>query len=180
MTDYLAISPDADWIRIDDAVLAFVDDTIHLLSGSAAEVWAAVDGTGGSSDVVAALAARHRGADDLASDVTVFVDDLVQRRLLVRRDEPTGAWARVPSHVAWTTDQGLVALADLRTGGRRTLSATASRIWDLTVGGASREALLERLAVEFTDLPATFPHDVDQLLRTLVEEGLLELGPGAD
>ena len=179
MTDYLAISPDADWIRIDDAVLAFVDDTIHLLSGSAADVWAAVDGTRRTSEVVTALAARHDGAGDLAGDVTVFVDDLVRRRLLVRRDEPTGARARVPSHVAWTAEQGLVVLADLRTGERRTLSATASRIWDLTVGGASREALLERLAVEFTDLPATFPHDVDQLLGALVAEGLIELGAEA-
>jgi hypothetical protein len=179
MTDYLAISPDADWIRMDDAVLAFVDDTIHLLSGTAAEVWAAVDGTGRTSDLVAALAARHHGTGDLAGDVTAFVDDLVRRRLLVRRDEPTGALGRVPSHVAWTAEPGLVALADLRTGDRRTLSATASRVWELTAGGASRDALLEALSVEFTDLPTTFSDDVDQLVETLVHEGLLERNPGA-
>jgi hypothetical protein len=86
-----------------------------------------------------------------------------------------GAGLRVPPHVAWTVDEdGSVAIADMRSGARRSMTGAASMIWQATAEGASAPELAEQLLREYAELPTDWPTEVDDFLVSLVSEGLLE------
>lgn len=172
MTGYPMVCPAVEWLEIDGQVLAFDGALLHLLPGSAAQIWLSLDGAASTAQIAAALAARHDGTE-VERDVRAFVADLVERGLVVTADEPVGNDLRVPSYVAWTVDEDQVVLADVRTGARQALSLTGSRVWLLIVQRLSRQEMFVRLAADFPDVPAGFAAEVEALLGTLVDQGLL-------
>ena len=174
MSDYPRVASHVDWLEIDGQILAFDGDLLHLLPGSSAEIWRAVDGDTSTAALAASLVERHPEAPDVDRDVLSFLAELVHRGLVQFADQPVGNGFRVPSHVAWTIDEAQVVLADLRTGDRLGLPTTGSWIWQLVVERLPREQLLERLRADFPDAPVEFEADVDRLLATLLERGLLE------
>lgn len=173
---HLAIAPDAEWMEIDDAVLVLHDQRIHLLTGSSAEIWHSVGASTSSTELAQAISERHAASAHVFDDVVGFVADLTARGLLVEVEAPLGNDYRVPAHVAWTAeDDGSVAIADLRSSGRHSLSATGALIWTMTAQGAPREAVHKTVLDAFPDAPEGYAEQVDDLLDSLVDQGLLEL-----
>jgi hypothetical protein len=173
MSAPLDIAPGIETMVVDDEVLVFDGTMIHLMSGSGAEVWTAVDGRRTRDQIADALSRRHGPAVDVTDDVVGYLDDLLARGLVVesvrRRDDEL----MVPDQVAWVSDDRLVVVLDLLSGERHTLNLTASRAWLLLARGVSRGELLERLSDEFPDAPATLERELDDLCAALLEQGLL-------
>lgn len=172
---YLAIGPGVEWQTVDDSVLVLHDDLLHHLSGSSAEIWRAVDGSRSAGDIAALLSARHPESAEVVEDVRRFVDELTLRGLLVHLERPSGTRCRVPEHVAWVAeDDGSVALADLRTGRRHSLTPTGGLIWTLALSGLDRDLMEEEILERFPDAPPGHAKEIDRVLDSLVAEGLLE------
>ena len=169
----LEIAPGTDALVVEGEVLVFDGSMIHLLSGTGALIWQAVDGRRDRDDVVLHLAERHRDAAGLADDVRGYLDDLLARGLLVDglHDRPAGF--AVPDHVAWVVDGDQVVVLDLTSGERRTLSASAARIWTHVTEGLTTAEVADRLADDFPDAPASLSDDTSALVEMLVAQGLL-------
>ena len=173
MTDYLTVASRVETLAFSsDEILVFDGATLHLLAGSSAEIWHAVNGQRSREEIGRLLAERHEDAD-VADQVHAFVDSLTGRGLLAFNREPGSRELAVDDDVAWTVDEGRVVVLNLLTGERRTLSDSASAVWELVVAGRSRDETLVELAGAFTDLPEGFAEQVDALLQQLVDEGLL-------
>lgn len=170
---YLVVAPGVDWHEVDGSVLVLHGGLIHLLTDSSAEIWQAVDGSSTTSDLAAMLSRRHPESTQAVEDVARIVSDLTDRGLLIRLDHPTGSGYRVPAHVAWVADDHSVIVADLRSGVRRALTPSASAAWAGVAEGESRSTLLASILELFPDAPTDYASDVDALLDSLVEEGLL-------
>ena len=173
MTGHPCRSPGVEWLAIEGDVLAFDGDLLHLLPGSGAAIWRELDGARDLPTVAADLAACHPEVDAVDQQVRDFVTDLVQRGLVVLLKEPAGNGLRVPGHVAWTLDEGVVVLADTRSGARRALSVTGSQVWLHLADSASTTQLLQSLAREFPDAPADMSSQVEWLVEELLAKGLL-------
>ena len=173
MTGHPCRSPGVEWLVIEGDVLAFDGDLLHLLPGSGAAIWRELDGGRDLATVAADLAARHPEVVGVDQQVRDFVTDLVQRGLVVLLDAPVGNGLRVPEHVAWAVDEGVVVLADTRSGGRQALSMSGSRVWLHLADGASSTQMLESLAREFPDAPADMSEQVERLVDELLGLGLL-------
>lgn len=172
---YLAIGPGVEWQTVEDSVLVLHDDLLHNLTGSSAEIWRAIDGSMRASDIAALLSARHPESTQVSEDVGQFVGELARRGLLVHLERPTGTRCRVPEHVAWVPeDDGSVALADLRTGQRHSLTPTGGLIWTLALSGLDRDLMEEEIFERFPDAPPGHAQEIDRVLDSLVAEGLLE------
>lgn len=77
-------------------------------------------------------------------------------------------------HVRSTTGAGGTVLLDLRSGKYFALNSVGSLLWQVVVAGSSRDAVLERLAAHFPDVPAErLEYDADALLSQLQAKGLL-------
>ena len=61
----------------------------------------------------------------------------------------------------------------LATNGIYELNSTGARIWDLVGNGATVETTLETLAAEFDMAPETVRTEVDDIIKELLDEGLL-------
>src|SRR4029079_5685538 len=59
MSGYLTPSATTTTLRVEESVLAYNGDRIHFLTGSAAEIWAVLDGSSTEADIASVLAARH-------------------------------------------------------------------------------------------------------------------------
>jgi hypothetical protein len=175
---YLSIAPGVEWHEIDGSVLVLHDELLHELTGSSAEIWQAVDGSTTASDLASSLSRRHPESPGVFDDVTDFVTDLTERGLLAQHADPVGNGYRVPEHVAWVSeDDGSVALADVRTGRRHSLSPTGGIVWTMTVAGSPREVIEPAILEAFPDAPDSYAADMGQLLDSLVVAGLLERRP---
>jgi len=171
---YPVVAPGVEWREIDGSVLILHEELIHLLTGSSAEIWLAIDGSSTARELAAMLSRRHQGSAGVSDDVADFIADLTLRGLLVQLESAAGGY-RVPSHVAWVVDDdGSVVIADLRSGSRRTLSSTATAAWAGVAVGKPRRALLQSILETFPDAPADYAGEVDALIDSLVAEGLLE------
>jgi hypothetical protein len=180
MTSWLSMAPGVEWIAIDQAVLVYDGDLVNLLEGSAAEVWRALEHSTSDDDVAALLAGRHPEAAGVAGEVTAFLSDLLERGLIVSAAEPGGSGIVCPEHVAWTLDDdGRVVVADLGTGRRETLSASASRVWVLTLADMTSTDLVRQLLLEFPDAPKAVAEEVELLRSELVARGLLARTAGS-
>ncbi|MBL8604186.1 MAG: PqqD family protein [Myxococcales bacterium] len=81
-------APDAVWRRVEDQVtiISMEVNRVRLLNGVGGYLWERCDGSTRES-LVDALCARYAVSREVAErDVAHFVDDLVQRGLLVRRE----------------------------------------------------------------------------------------------
>ena len=77
-------------------------------------------------------------------------------------------------HVRATPGAGGKVLLDLRSGKYFALNAVGSLLWEEIAAGASRDAILERLAERFPEVPAErLGRDADALLAQLQARGLL-------
>ena len=160
-------------LEIDEDFLVFDGEELHRLAGSAADVWRSIRGAVAVGDVIRRLQVLHPGDRNVPGDVRAFIDDLLARGLVEERPTPSDGCS-VPSHVAWCVDEdGTVLIADLRSGARHVLIATAAVIWSAAVAEDSHHALLEALADAFPDAPPGYADEVDELLDSLVAEGLL-------
>jgi Coenzyme PQQ synthesis protein D (PqqD) len=154
-------------------VLVFDGDMIHLMEGSGAEIWRAIDGRRTADQIVADLVRRHAATPAVESDVRAFIDDLVSRGLVAPHGHRREAGYELASHVAWTSDGAAITLLDLISGQRQTLSLTASRTWVHLADGLSLEATLTRLAEEFPDAPPSFAEETEAFVGLLCDQGLL-------
>ncbi len=169
----LAVAPGIEALTVDDEALVFDGEVIHLMSGSGAQIWRAVDGHRSSDQVVADLAHPHPSASEVEEDTRAFLDDLVSRGLVTPAEHRRADGYVVSRHVAWTTDGPLVVLLDLDSGERKSLNLTASRAWLLLAAGFSLEAMFTQLAEEFPDVPPSFAVDTEALVRELCHQGFL-------
>lgn len=169
----LAVAPGMETLTMDDEVLVFDGDIIHLMEGSGAEIWRAVESRHTADEIVADLVLRHPETPGVETDVRAFIDDLVARGLVTPEGHRREAGYDVPGHVAWTTDDLSVTILDLDSGQRQTLSLTASRTWVHLADGLSLEATLTRLAEEFPDAPASFAEETETFVGLLCDQGLL-------
>lgn len=173
MTRALMVAPGVDTLVVDGEVLVFDGTMIHLMSGSGVDIWHAADGRRSRDQIISELAGRHPSVEAVAADVAAYVDDLVERGLLMESESRPEDGFNTCEHVGWTTDGDLVVVLDLRTGARQTLSATASRAWLHLADGLSRDAMVTRLGEEFPDAPASFVSELEALVDTLCAQGLL-------
>ena len=173
MTQYPEVAPRVEWIEIENEVLVFDGDLLHLLPGSSAQIWLAINGDRSTASIATSLSMRHPDALEVGHDVRYFVSELAHRGLVRILDKPSGNGLAVPPWVAWTLEGGQVVLADLRSGGRQGLSVTASRLWQLMAARLPLDQLVEQLRLEFPDAPADLATVVKSLLQTLTAQGLL-------
>jgi hypothetical protein len=166
------VAPGVEATEIDGEVLVFDGEMMHLMSGSGAQIWHAVDGRRSADQIIAELASRHTPTPDVEVDTRTFLDDLLSRGLVIPVEHRRAVGFEVPRHVAWTTDGPLVVLLDLAVGERQTLSHTASRAWMHLADGLSLDEMLRRLAQEFADAPPSFAADTEGLVRDLCDQGL--------
>lgn len=153
-------------------VLVFDGATLHLLSGTAAHVWGALDGVRSVEEIVA-LVAPETGHPSARDEVRSFLGVLASRGLILSAPASAPGRLQIPPHVAWTESEGLVVVTNLHHGERFTLSDTASRIWTLVAAGISRQEAITAVAEEFPDAPASFATEIASLLDSLSERGLL-------
>jgi hypothetical protein len=171
---HLAVGPDAEWLQVDDAVLVLHEGRLELLRGTSAEAWLSLDGYRTAEAVATLLSGRHHGRPEVTREVTRSLEDWVARGLVIETVEPRGNGILVPGHVGWTAeDDGTVILLDVRSGARRCLSLTGSMIWRTVVGGASPAELEAHLLEAFPDAPEDYRREVELLLDSLVDAGLL-------
>ncbi len=78
-----------------------------------------------------------------------------------------------PDVVYETIDDELV-LVDLQTNRVYTLNETGARIWELICAGADRRRLEDALRAEFDVSPAQLQEELEELLQSLLDEGLLQ------
>ena len=169
----LALAPGVETLEIDGEVLVFDGEVIHLMEGSGAEIWRAVDGRRTPVEIVDDLVDRHAGAPGVEMDVRAFLDDLLSRGLVIWAASPQAPAFAVPAHVAWSIDGSSVTLLDLGAGNRQTLNPTASRVWVLLAGGLSLESTLTRLVEEFPDAPPSLAEDTQAFVDLLCSQHLL-------
>src|SRR4051794_31880350 len=94
------------------------------------------------------------------------------------QDQPVGNGYRVPPHIAWASeDDGSVALADMLSGQRHSLSPSGGAIWTMAVAGTPREAIESAIREAFPDAPDSYSEDIHRMLDSLVEAGVLERRP---
>ncbi|MGH9025748.1 MAG: PqqD family peptide modification chaperone [Acidimicrobiia bacterium] len=77
--------PDVEWVELDGEVVAYdpVTQTLHRLNGSAAQVWAACDGSTSVADIVRAMQSTFDGGSDVIDrDVRRLLQHLRQLGLL--------------------------------------------------------------------------------------------------
>ena len=72
-----------------------------------------------------------------------------------------------------------IILVHLETDHIFSLNPTASRVWTLLAAGADRESLSRQLQLEFEVPAAQLDSDVDDLLLTLRDHGLLRSPDGS-
>ena len=173
MTAAVEVAPGTDMMSVDGEVLVFDGTMIHLMSGSGAEIWRAVDGRRSRDEIVDQLAAQHPATAGVADDVRAYLDDLVARGLLVEGLRKREDGYVVPEHVGWVIDGGHVVVLDLLSGERHSLSTTASRIWSYLGSGMPETRMVDRLRDEFPDAPASLESDVAALVQDLRDRGLL-------
>lgn len=83
----------------------------------------------------------------------------------------------VGSEVSVQPDGDLAFLLDLRTNRYYELNATGRRVWDLLAAGRTADEIAATLCAEFAVDAATARSSVDDLIRALSAEGLVE-APG--
>ncbi len=180
VSEGLAISDGVAWVRADGEVL--VQDSaarVHLLAGTAAELWLELPFTGGVRALETLMQERYPDASSIAEDIREFVAELSGLGLIdLLPESPPFA---VPADVAWTVDEDVIVLAHLRTGHRTALNPVASRIWELVAEGRSIAAVLQALSAQFSDMPAEADATVRGVLDELADQGfLLRLGSSSD
>jgi len=156
---------------LDGDVLLYDGDTLQLLEGVAAYLWARLDGSRTVEELVAAAAQVFAApAEQVDRDVRAFLFQLEIRGLV----EPVeDAGHLVPDTVGWVRDGGEVLLIDLASGRRRTLSPTGASIWEAVADEGTLDAVVARVRDEYPDAPPELREQVGQLLDELVAEGLL-------
>ena len=82
-----------------------------------------------------------------------------------------------PADVAAADDEGRVVLLHLPTARRLVLSETASLIWAGLVDGRAPAEVAASLAAEYSTDPEVVSADVNRLVTTLQDQGLLAVRP---
>jgi hypothetical protein len=162
-----------DSLRVDDSVLLFHDDRIHLVKGTAMTIWDAVDGRTSVEQIAAVVANAHPGAEDVSGQDEQFLLDLKASGFINFRTNPADEVVAVEPHVAWVLDEGLVTIADLLTGQRRTLSATASEVWMVLCNGDPLDTVATQVRGNYPDAGPELEEDVIALVSALVDAGYL-------
>lgn len=164
---------------IDGDLLLFDGQHLHLLAGTAAEVWRSADGSRSADEIVGLVTAAVPAASDgVRNDVVQFLDGLVERGLLAVDDEKPSPMLTVPAHVAYAWDGDTVLVLDLRDGRRQALSPTGSLVWELICEHRHLQPVLTAVRAAFPDAPDSLEDEVGALVDDLVDEGLLLSGGG--
>ena len=88
---------------------------------------------------------------------------------------------RLADEATWRTDPEVIAqpmghevmLLHLRTNRFYGLNRTAARLWEGLAAGESRQEICGRLTAEFSVDPADVDREVDTMLASLLEQGLV-------
>jgi hypothetical protein len=110
--------------------------------------------------------------------------DLTERTLQAQREVPAlaaavdGRTLMRPNHVLWWTSQRGCCLLNLATRTRVELEDVAREIWMGLMRGETLVDLRARLEREYDVAPATLAADIEELLRSLLAQGMLR-GTGA-
>lgn len=159
---------------IEGEMLLYDGAVLTLLSGPSAAIWQEVDGVRTAAEIATGVCARFVGDDDqMRPDVFAFLDQLQQQGFIEPSTGPAGTRYRRPEHVGWLRDGETCLLVDLRTGRRRALSPTGSRVWEVICETGAVEPVLTALRLEYPDAPTSLADLVLSLLDELVHEGLL-------
>ncbi|MGA2418658.1 MAG: PqqD family protein [Candidatus Acidiferrum sp.] len=88
--------------------------------------------------------------------------------------------AQVPSHVLVRFLDNEAVLLNLASERYFGLDQTGTRMWQLATAAPSIEAAYQQLLAEFDVAPELLLNHLSDLLKTLVENGLLEVLPGEE
>ncbi len=83
---------------------------------------------------------------------------------------------RVPGHVHWRRFDAELVLVDLKGGEYYGLSEVAAEAFEQLAGGKARRDVTEALAALYDVDRARLEEDVDALIETLIDRGLLIAG----
>ena len=89
-------------------------------------------------------------------------------------DRPRTIFRLRADRVMWHEDEGETVVLDLQRSAYFSLNATASALWPLLLGGASRSQLVEELVVHHDANSHKAGADVDAFLVDLDARGLFE------